>query len=160
MKTKTYFTKANNFYYFDSEILKLSDDITIPKTLDYKVEKLPRYMNDTAILKELKPERLSLGEIAYCLGKLDKSGWYLFYPKEDTALVLHASWDAEDAWYFYAYSVSNPLEWDAGFQVVSRNLDPQTPPQEADLSAKKLRNETSRQALTRIADALEVIANK
>jgi hypothetical protein len=128
MTPQKYFTKENDFYYVSPDVLKLSETISLPKKFEYETKTLERNMNDQEILKELKPDLLSLSEIAYCLTKLGKSGWYLFYPKEDKSLVVYAFWyGAFDGWRVDASEVGYPSTWDAGNQVVSSKFGASAP---------------------------------
>jgi len=95
-----------------------------PEKISPEFKTLERNMNDKEILSELKPEEITLNELAYILEKnlLEKEGFCICYIR-DSALVLRAVrvfWDG-DGWHVNAVSVEDPYEWFAGHQVFSRN---------------------------------------
>jgi hypothetical protein len=113
----------NNISYVGDNFEEWFGDMECEESkCEYTKTELTLSMNDPLVLKKIKPNKFTLGEILYLLPKLDKDEWNIFYC-EDKSGVLRAvvvSWDA-DGWDVYAYSVESPFVWKAGDLVFSRN---------------------------------------
>lgn len=98
-------------------------------------KRLSRDMNDKDILAELKPSEVSLGEIYSTLENGDKSIWYLFYAKDNSGVLraVRVGWGVY-GWHVRASSVGNPVGWDVGYRVFSRNFGTETLSSEKTLS--------------------------
>lgn len=133
-----------------------------PRTLG-TFQILSRCMTDEEIETELKPGLCELGDVLAFLEnppEVSKNGYFnLFY---FSSCVVRVSWGADGrGWRVDAWGRDGD-EWLAGDQVFSPATS-NSIPMSSTLSPSKpltLRKETSRQALTRIADALEIIAAK
>lgn len=84
---------------------------------------LPRYMNNAAILKELAPEAVELGDVLAFLKDADRERWYLFYVKDAVGILwaVSADWGG-DGWDVGAFPVSDPYGWYDDGVVVSRRF--------------------------------------
>lgn len=85
---------------------------------------LPRDMNDAAIMKELAPETLELGDLLAYLKHADHFCWYLCYipDVEGTLWAVRAYWYSGGGWDVEAISVARPDDWRAGSLVLSRRF--------------------------------------
>lgn len=85
-------------------------------------KKLPRRMNDSEILTELKPTEVTIYDIYDTLKTLDKSVWGIFYCKDVTGVLrsVFVDWDG-GGWFVCADDVEDPVQWSDGRQVFSRN---------------------------------------
>lgn len=90
---------------------------------------LHRNMLDKDILSEFKPKECTLGDLVYALknpkkvGLLENGYANIFYIRDakGTLWAVRASWHAVDrGWLVFAHSVSYPVGWLDGSQVVSR----------------------------------------
>ena len=111
-----------------------------PKKFKPKFVTLSKDMLDSEILAEYKPEEISLDELAYLLeskeGLLTNGYANIFYIKDEkgTLWAVLADWNSgRGGWHVHAFSVVRLSGWDAGRQVVSRQLlDPLTSPKAND----------------------------
>lgn len=133
-----------------------------PRTLG-TFQILSRYMTDKEIETELKPGLCELGDVLAFLEnppESSKNGYFnLFYL---SSCVVYVHWLAGGREWRVSAWERDGYGWFAGSQVFSPATS-NSIPMSSTLSPSKpltLRKETSRQALTRIADALEVIATK
>lgn len=104
--------------HFGSMSFEESKELLVSKTLE-------RSMLDSEILSELKPEEVTLGDVLHGLKTLDKSGWHIFYVRDaqNALWAVRAGWYSDgDGWNVGARSVSDPLRWLAGDQVLSRRF--------------------------------------
>lgn len=120
----------NNISWVGSTFRKTFDGARFKKKSfgGLHVQRLPRDMDDTQILKELHPEPVELGDVLAFLEQADRSLWFLFYVADakGTVWVLNAGWDA-GGWNLEARSVTYPHGWGGGRVVVSRRFfDTQT----------------------------------
>lgn len=129
MKTKEIFKIGKEFSYIGSNFENwfgnmLFDMVSSEESLSLTSKKLPRCMNDSAILAELKPTEVSLEEMYDILKNLDHSIWAIFYIKDVDNVVraVYVRWD-DGGWSVEAYGVSDPDGWSVGYQVFSRNWD-------------------------------------
>ena len=127
MNALKYFTKKNNVGYLGYKFKKVFGEmpVELPKKLNIQHRKLEREMNDKEILTELKPEEITLGDLAYALKKLNHDDWFLCYIKDvkDTLWTVNAYWDAYyRCWRVSAYQVAGSGRWGVGCQVISRNF--------------------------------------
>ncbi len=104
-------------------------EVKIPKKLELYGRTLEKDMLDEEILKEWRPSKMTLGELAYALknevGLLKNGYGNIFYikDKDDTLRAVRAYWSAgSGGWFVSARSVTLSYGWGAGDQVVSRNL--------------------------------------
>ena len=98
------------------------------KTKSLFFKKLPRYMNDVEIQKELNPGEVSIKEVFETLKTINKDVWALFYCK-DKGGVLRAvcvRWGG-DGWLARADALGDDM-WSVDYRVFSRNsFDTLTP---------------------------------
>lgn len=115
---------SNIASYQDNSFIKWFGDMEYPKEVGIKLlsKKLPRSMNDSEILAELKPTVVSIVDIYTTLESKDKSVWAIFYCNDVTGVLraVRVSWDG-DGWCVFADSIGDPRGWDAGYQVFFRN---------------------------------------
>lgn len=119
-------TKLKDISYTNSNFDEWFGDMEFPEVSDMTPltsKILPRSMNDSEILAELKPQEVTLSDMYFTLQSLDKSVWALFYIKDKDGVLraVYVYWYG-DGWYLYANSVLHPCEWHAGYQVFSRNF--------------------------------------
>lgn len=88
-----------------------------------ETQKLSRFMNDTAILKEFDPAPVLLGDVLAFLKTANHSDWYIFYVNDakGTLWAVDADWDGS-GWRVGANPVSDPREWYGGRVLVSRSF--------------------------------------
>ncbi len=130
MKTSKLFTVGKEFSYIGSDFQKWFGDMDIhleTKTAKLESKKLSRSMNDAEILAELKPQKVTLGEVYKTLETMDHDTWAIFYVKDKDSVLraVGVGWDG-DGWNVYARDVSNPSEWSDGYRVFSRNWNSET----------------------------------
>lgn len=96
-----------------------------PKEIKLEFRILEKSMNDQKILDELKPEAITLNELAYVLENelLDKDDVYICYIKDknNNLRAVSVYWDG-DGWLVDAFSVGYPFRWSAGCRVFSSNF--------------------------------------
>ena len=130
-----YWTTKNKITYIGDNFKEWFGDmpVKVSKKFKYEMRKLEKPMKDEEILKILKPQEISLGDLAYILKDFDKSEWCLFYIKDKagTLRAVSAYWVADGGfWGVDANPVVGPGVWIAGVRVFSRkflsNSDNQT----------------------------------
>src|SRR3990167_7647275 len=132
-----YWTTKNKIMYTGGDFRRWFGNmpVKVSKKFKYETRELEKPMNDKEILKILKQQEISLGDLAYILKDLDKSGWCwcLFYIKDEagTLRAVDAFWSADRGdWSVYANPVGSPRVWSADDRVFSRkflsNSDNQT----------------------------------
>src|SRR3990167_10179737 len=98
-----YWTTKNKIMYTGGDFRRWFGNmpVKVSKKFKYETRKLEKPMKDKEILEILKPQEISLGDLAYILKDLDKSGgqsnWCLFYIKDKagTLRAVGAGWDAD-----------------------------------------------------------------
>lgn len=116
----------NNISYVSDNFKEWFGDMVFiehEKSTPLLAKTLERYMTDSEILRELKPEKVSLADMYETLKNMSHDTWAIFYI-EDTSNVLRSvlvRWFG-GGWGVDAYSVLGPDEWNAGGQVFSRNF--------------------------------------
>ena len=115
-------------------------------------EKLPRSMNDSEILAELKPQEVTLSEAYYTVQAMDKDVWALFYikDKDNVLRVVRVYWGG-GGWGWGAGSVLDPREWFVGSRVFSRNF--------SDTMTSDIQTLNSSDSLT-LKSAIELVKKK
>ncbi len=112
-----------NFTYIGEQFQKLfGDKVEDVPAADLVISNLEQAAFDPEIMAELGPDRrvVALGHF-YQVLKANKSGWFLAYVvgNDGNIWAVGADWGG-GGWRVNVYSVGSPLEWSAGFQVVSR----------------------------------------
>ena len=127
---KIQINKNNIKYLGDKFKAHFSYDFTVPKKLKLTHKVLEKSMLDKEILEEFKPKESTLGEFAWALKNekaMLKNGWSnIFYirDKDNNLWAVRACWnDFGGGWLVDAASVSGPVEWLAGRQVVSQRFN-------------------------------------
>lgn len=92
--------------------------------------KLSKNMNDTEIMSEIGPAKVSLGDVYATLESLDHSTCAIFYcrDKDDVLWAVSAYW-CGDGWHLHASSVGGPDVWFADRQVFSHRFSVAKTPQ-------------------------------
>lgn len=113
-----------NITYQGSNFKKWFDiDSATPSKIDIKFHTLERDMTNEEILKEIKPEEITLDELAYILKEelIDKKGYFLFHTKDgsDITRAVCAYWFAGLGWFVDAFGLGHQFDWLAGSRVVS-----------------------------------------
>lgn len=115
---------SNIASYQGDNFIKWFGDMEYPKEVGIKLlsKKLPRSMNASEILVELKPTVVSIVDIYTTLESIDKSVWAIFYCNDVTGVLraVRVYWDG-GGWDVGAYSIGSPGGWRAGYRVFSRN---------------------------------------
>lgn len=115
---------SNIASYQGDNFIKWFGDMEYPKEVGIKLlyKKLPRIMNGSEILAELKPTVVSIVDIYTTLESIDKSVWAIFYCNDVTDVLRAVSviWHG-DGWSVYAFSIEHPSRWGADRQVFYRN---------------------------------------
>jgi hypothetical protein len=122
----TPFTTSNKqvpFSYVVNNFKAWFRDMKVGKGTKLSSKRLPRSMNDKAILAELKPKPCSLGDLYETLKTLDHEVWGIFYIKDKNKVLraVSAHW-RDGGWHVYASPVADPDEWSGEDQIFSRNF--------------------------------------
>jgi len=125
--SKKYFEEAGVVWMgdnFKTQFLGLEVGAVEAGGLD--VRKLEEASLDAPILTELGDKaKLAIQQFKAFLAENRKSSeWFVFYltGKDGRLWAVDADWNSDDdGWNVRANSVENPLGWDAGSRVVSRN---------------------------------------
>jgi len=124
MKANKIFKVGKEFSWIGSNFKEWFGDMDFKKkkTEPLISQKLPRNMNDSEILAELKPTEVTLDEVYSTLQTMDKSWWAIFYVKDVSGVLrtVNANW-CGGGWGVGADGVANPGRWGDSSQVFSRN---------------------------------------
>lgn len=102
---------------------------------DLRIHRLKKGSQDLPIILELGGEEIVETSLAHMWSMLKKQGhgqeghllangnWNIFYIRDDNGVLwaVSAAWSSfRQDWSIEAYSIENPREWFAGYQVISR----------------------------------------
>ena len=118
-------TKGNfNIIWTSIKFQELFRSVVKPTEITPQFKTLSKSMNDKEILSELKPEDITLDELAYILENnlLKKDGFHVCYIKDSGGVLWSVSAHWLGGWFLLANYVGRPFYWDADDLVFSRGF--------------------------------------